>query len=289
DEGNFYIPVNDFANGDEFYLLAKYEGTRPGMKEFRYELLDESVPEIHVDDRPEDRGWYVVIQDSLGMDKNNYGIDKNNLLPEVQVGAKSLVANHESSEKYYGNNYFDAERIREQNYTDMHAILQAMPAIQVAQNPFYTNPARRNITTSKYVIRTTRPSGVLGKKDDESITIVLDGNNVEADEIIHLNVHDISSVQYLKPHEALKEKGVFRAIDGALVIKTKTAREAAMELKDKRGGVYSAPVGLSNFGMTYCPSLSYSDLLEMKGEYRLVVDLVSKEGISSFEWLLRIE
>lgn len=291
DEGNFYIPVNDFANGDEFYLLAKYEGTRPGMKEFRYELLDESIPEIHVDDRPEDRGWYVVIQDSLGMDKNNYGIDKNNLLPEVQVGAKSLVANHESSEKYYGNNYVDAEKIKEHNYSDMLPILRSMPGILVVKNPVYTDSYRRNITTSEYVIRSTRPSTVLYNSDseDKSITIVLDGNSVGADEIIHLNVHDISSVQYLKPHEALKEKGVFHAIDGALVIKTKTAREAVNELNDKRGGVYSAPVGLSNFGMTYCPSLSYSEALANKGEYRLVVDLLSKEGISSYEMPIRIE
>lgn len=226
DEGNFYIPVNDFANGDEFYLLAK-----------------------------------------------------------------SLVANHESSEKYYGNNYVDAEKIKEHNYSDMLPILRSMPGILVVKNPVYTDSYRRNITTSEYVIRSTRPSTVLYNSDseDKSITIVLDGNSVGADEIIHLNVHDISSVQYLKPHEALKEKGVFHAIDGALVIKTKTAREAVNELNDKRGGVYLAPVGLSNFGMTYCPSLSYSEVLANKGEYRLVVDLLSKEGISSCEMPIRIE
>ena len=205
--------------------------------------------------------------------------------------AKSLVANHESSEKYYGNNYVDAEKIKEHNYSDMLPILRSMPGILVVKNPVYTDSYRRNITTSEYVIRSTRPSTVLYNSDseDKSITIVLDGNSVGADEIIHLNVHDISSVQYLKPHEALKEKGVFHAIDGALVIKTKTAREAAMELKDKRGGVYSSPVGLSNFGMTYCPSLSYSEVLANKGEYRLVVDLLSKEGISSYEMPIRIE
>jgi hypothetical protein len=113
--------------------------------------------------------------------------------------------------------------------------------------------------------------------------------NVGADEIINLNVHDVSSVQYLKPHEALKEKGVFHAIDGALVIKTKTAREAVNELTDKKGGIYSAPVGLSNYGMTYHPSLSYPEALANKGEYRLVVDLVLKKGISSFEFPIRIE
>jgi hypothetical protein len=129
----------------------------------------------------------------------------------------------------------------------------------------------------------------LAYNEEKSITIVLDGNNVEADEIIHLNVHDISSVQYLKPHEALKEKGVFHAIDGALVIKTKTPKEVAMELNDKRGGIYSTPVGLSNYGMTYHPSLSYPDALVNKGEYRLVVDLISKKGISSFEWPIQVE
>lgn len=290
-EGNFYIPVDDFSNGDEFYLLAKYEGTRPGMKEFRYELLDESVPEIHVNDGLEDRGWYVVIQDSLGLDKSNYGVDKNNLLPEVQVGAKSLESKNESSEKYYGNNYVDAEKIKEHNYSDMLPILRSMPGILVVKNPVYTDSFRRNITTNEYVIRSTRTSTVLHNSDSEekSITIVLDGNSVGPDEIIHLNVHDISSVQYLKPHEALKEKGVFHAVDGALVIKTKTARETVNELNDKRGGIYSVPVGLSNFGMTYRPTLSYPDLLEMKGEYRLVVDLVSKERISSYEWPIRIK
>ena len=50
------------------------------------------------------------------MDKSNYGVDKNNLLPEVQVGAKSLESKIESSEKYYGNNYVDAEKIKEHNY-----------------------------------------------------------------------------------------------------------------------------------------------------------------------------
>lgn len=290
-EGNFYIPVDDFSNGDEFYLLAKYEGTRPGMKEFRYELLDESVPEIHVNDGPEGRGWYVVIQDSLGLDKSNYGVDKNNLLPEVQVGAKSLESKNESSEKYYGNNYVDAEKIKEHNYSDMLPILRSMPGILVVKNPVYTDSFRRNITTNEYVIRSTRTSTVLHKSDSEekSITIVLDGNSVGPDEIIHLNVHDISSVQYLKPHEALKEKGVFHAVDGALVIKTKTARETVNELNDKRGGIYSAPVGLSNFGMTYHPSLSYPELLDAKGEYRLVVDLVSKGGIFSYELPIRIQ
>jgi hypothetical protein len=289
DDGNFYIPVNDFANGDEFYLLAEYEGTRPGMKKFRYELLNESSPEIPAGEVLDERSWYVVIQDSLAMDKSNYGVDKNNLLPEVQVGAKSLESEHESSEKYYGNNYVDAEKIKEHNYSDMLPILRSMPGINVMKNPVYTDSHRRNITTNEYVIRSTRPSTVLAYNEEKSITIVLDGNNVEADEIIHLNVHDISSVQYLKPHEALKEKGVFHAIDGALVIKTKTSREIVNELTDKKGGIYSAPVGLSNYGMTYHPSLSYPDALANKGEYRLVVDLISKKGISSFEWPIRIE
>ena len=291
DDGNFYIPVDDFANGDEFYLLAKYEGTRPGMKNFRYEFLNESSPEIPVGEMPEERSWYVVIQDSSAMDKSNYGVDKNNLLPEVQVGAKSLESKIESSEKYYGNNYVDAEKIKEHNYSEMLPILRSMPGIQVVENPIFTDSFRRNITTSRYVIRSTRPSSVMSQSDmeDKSITIVLDGMNVGADEIINLNVHDVSSVQYLKPHEALKEKGVFHAIDGALVIKTKTAREAVNELTDKKGGIYSAPVGLSNYGMTYHPSLSYPEALANKGEYRLVVDLVSKKGISSFEFPIRIE
>ena len=291
DDGNFYIPVNDFANGDEFYLLAEYEGTRPGMKKFRYELLNESSPEIPAVEVRDERGWYVVIQDSLALDKSNYGVDKNNLLPEVQVGAKSLEVENESSEKYYGNNYVDAEKIKEHNYSDMLPILRSMPGILVKENPIFTDPYRRNITTNQYVIRSTRPSTVIHNSDseEESITIVLDGINVGADEIIHLNVHDISSVQYLKPHEALKEKGVFHAVDGALVVKTKTSREAVNELTDKKGGIYSAPVGLSNYGMTYQPSLSYPDVLANKGEYRLVVDLISKKGITSFEWPIRVE
>jgi hypothetical protein len=41
--------------------------------------------------------------------------------------------------------------------------------------------------------------------------------------------------------------------------------------------------------MAYPPSLSYPDALANKGEYRLVVDLISKKGISSFEWPIRIE
>ena len=289
DDGNFYIPVTDFSNGDEFYLLAEYEGTRPGMKKFRYELLNEPSPEIPVNEVPEERGWYVMIQDSLALDKSNYGVDKNNLLPEVQVGAKSLESKHESSEKYYGNNYVDAEKIKEHNYSDMLPILRSMPGINVVKNPVYTDSHRRNITTNEYVIRSTRPSTVLAYNEEKSITIVLDGNNVEADEIIHLNVHNISSVQYLKPHEALKEKGVFHAIDGALVIKTKTSREAVNELTDKKGGIYSAPVGLSNYGMAYYPSTSYPEALANKGDYKLLVDLISKEGISSYEMQIPID
>jgi len=39
----------------------------------------------------------------------------------------------------------------------------------------------------------------------------------------------------------------------------------------------------------YLINKSYSEVLANKGEYRLVVDLLSKEGISSYEMPIRIE
>lgn len=288
-KGNFYIPVDDFANGDEFYLLANYTGTRPGVTEYRYAFLDEVIPEVPAPKASTVTGWYIV-QDSLGKKSGSYGVDKNNLLPEIHVGAKSLKVKHESTEKYYGNNYFDADRIREKSYSDMLQVLSQMPALVVVKNPDYIDMSKRTITTSEYKIETVRGSlfTFTGSKKSR-LTIVLDGNKVEADEIIHLNIHDVALVQYLKPHEALREKGVFHAIDGALVIKTKNARDAALSFDDKKRGIYCTPLGLSNYDIPFQSSLSHSKDSLSGGEYRLVVDLVSKEGIRSFEIPMHME
>lgn len=288
-KGNFYIPVDDFANGEEFYLLANYTGTRPGGEEYRYAFLDEEIPEVPTLKVSMVTGWNVV-QDSLEKKSGSYGVDKNNLLPEIHVGAKSLKVKHESTEKYYGNNYFDADKIREKNYSDMLQVLSQMPALVIVKNPDYIDMSKRTITTSEYKIETTRGSlfNLAGSKKS-GLTIVLDGNKVEADEIIHLNIHDVALVQYLKPHEALREKGVFHALNGALVIKTKNPRNEVLAFDNKKRGIYCTPLGLSNYNMPYQPSLSYTKSSILAGEYRLIVDYISKGGIHSFEIPMYIE
>ena len=97
---------------------------------------------------------------------------------------------------------------------------------------------------------------------------------------------ELSTVEYLPPHEALKT--VYGAINGALVIKTRGVKKNKKDIPAQ--GIQYIPMGLANMDFTHTEWENQAYKVPTKeGKYRVLVDKISDKGqMHSYEYSIEV-
>ena len=284
DSARFMIAVDDFKEGEDFYLQAI---TSKGKTDFAdYHVDEETYPALQNNRRfrlPVSR--YTESEVIVGNDFNlNYSLDKNNernyTLPNVTVKARLHTEKAEETHEFYSTNYVSRENLENRPNRNLYEVLFDMPGLIIGKEIDFESG--EEVLT----VMSNRGSSAIGKKRI-TVPLIIDGSRISDEEqylqILEMNSFEIESVQYLRPWQALAY--TFGAIDGVIVVKTREYKER--DPLPSKGATYS-PTGLSPLSHPYKEMASPVMECSKPGNYRLMVDVVSDSGIQSFEHFFKV-
>lgn len=274
EDGNFSIPVADFAEGDVFFLSCM-AGKKQKGGQYKYHFKDEVYPGV-VNLLPVGKEKALGdVEVEIGTNpQSDYGIDKDNLLPEVRVKARTKVDPYVPTKEFYKSNFIDVEA--EDKYHNFASIISDMPFIKIEERIYKTS---FGVTTKEYRICTTRGLG-------SAVVVLVDGMRISHNEAMQFLPFELSTVEYLPPHEALKT--VYGAINGALVIKTRGVKKNKKDIPAQ--GIQYIPMGLANMDFTHTEWENQAYKVPTKeGKYRVLVDKTSDKGqMHSYEYSIEV-
>lgn len=285
DSARFIIAVDDFKEGEDFYLQAI---TSKGKADFAdYHVDEETYPALQNNRRfrlPVSR--YTESEVIVGNDFNlNYSLDKNNernyTLPNVTVKARLRTEKVKDTHEFYSTNYASREELENRPNRNLYEVLFDMPGLIVDKslNP-YTNKIELTVMSN-------RGHSTLTRSNKITVPLIIDGSRVANEEqylmILDMSSFEIESVQYLRPWQALAY--TYGAIDGVIVVKTRGYKER--DPLPSKGATYS-PTGLSPMSYPYKEIASPVMKCSKPGNYRLLVDVISDSGIRSYEHFFNV-
>lgn len=271
ENGRFETAVDDFQEGDEFFVSAlKGKMLKTGF--YKYQFDDESYPAVAkttvLTNTMEKYGKYEVeyqLKDTM-----HYGINKNNVLPEIKVKARVKQPKYVPTKKFYANNYIDVAS-NEERFPTFTSIIDAMPYVEIVCKIDYQSKQK------KYEIITTARGG-------GSLVVLVDGTRTEPDEVIEYSPAQIESVELLSAREALLY--TFGTIDGALLITTRKLSKSGEKVQSK--GILYRPMGVSNLEQPFVP-ITKMKQPSLTGKYKLWIDYISADNVFSYEYPIEIE
>ena len=285
-EGNFSIPVADFAEGDVFFLSCM-AGKKQKGGQYKYHFKDEVYPGV-VNLLPVGKEKALGdVEVEIGTNpQSDYGIDKDNLLPEVRVKAKTKADNYVSTKEFYSTHFVDVEA--EDKYHDFASIIADIPVISLDVTKDI-DPSTKRIKVT-YNIFPTRGKSLWGEngnnKEEDGVVILIDGMRITANEAVKFLPFELSTVEYLPPKDAIKV--TYGAIYGALVIKTRGVKKQKKDIPAQ--GIQYMPMGLANMDFTHTEweNPTYK-VPTQEGKYRVLVDRVSDKGqVHSYEYSIEV-
>ena len=155
------------------------------------------------------------------------------------------------------------DKIEKYNYLTLMDIIQRLPTVKAK----YTGNPKNPI-----LISSTRGASTL--KGNVGVVLLLDGSRVEDEQlgnVMEMSADEIEDVEVLAPWKALAY--TWGALDGAIKVTTRGA-DRFSDVRSK--GIFYTPVGLSEAKENYKSTVT-------SGNYRLLLDVVSPMGITSFE------
>ena len=287
DSARFRMAVDDFMEGEEFFLQAITAKEKPDFAS--YHIDDETFPALVNNRRfrlPLSRYTYTEV--TIGNDfelQYTTGKDKvrNYTLPNVTVKARLKTEEPKPTHEFYSVNYADREEIEEKGYLTLYHILKSMPGLYITYDPT-TNYGVDSPKTdgnakneSKYKIVSNR--GVSATQS--SIPIIIDTTrftSADYEYLLNMPAFEIESVQVLKAWQALAY--TYGALDGAILVKTRSYKERPP--LPSKGAMYS-PMGLSPLSYPFKEYASEPWKAEKVGRYRLLVDVITESGVQSYE------
>ena len=209
------------------------------------------------------------------------GMMQGGELPDVVVKARVRHDEHLSTEKFYSYNYVGRDKIEQYNYLYLVDILRGIPSVRVSYNP-------ENEKNEWQIFSNRGHSSLNGKT--EGIVILLDGSRVENEQkgdvlkyieermaqkhkgdVLQMSADEIETVEFLRPWQALAY--TWGASDGAIKVTTRGADKSS---KVRSKGIFYTPMGLS-------VAKAEPKTTVAPGNYRLLLDVVSPNGITSLE------
>lgn len=290
DSARFRMAVDDFLEGEEFFLQAI---TAKGKPDFaNYHIDDETFP-VLVNNRrfhlPLSRYTHTEVMVDNDFDlQYTIGKDKvrNFILPNVTVKARLKTEEPKPTHEFYSVNYADREEIEEKGYLTLYQILRSMPGIHITYDPTVSQSVDNNIEdskgTSKYKIISSR--GISASRS--YIPIIIDNtrfSSADYEYLLNTPASEIESVQILKPWQALAY--TYGALDGAILVKTRSYKERPP--LPSKGAMYS-PMGLSSLSYPFKEYAPKPWKAEKTGTYRLKVDVISDTEVKSYEHQFKV-
>ena len=255
-DGRFRIAVDDFTDGTSFFLQTLDKDSKPiGSKII---VDNDSYPAVSPHEK------YELWQSEYAESKATVnGMMQGGQLPDVVVKAWVRHDEQQSTEKFYSYNYVGRDKIEKYNYLTLMDIIQRLPTVKAK----YTGNPKNPI-----LISSTRGASTL--KGNVGVVLLLDGSRVEDEQlgnVMEMSADEIEDVEVLAPWKALAY--TWGALDGAIKVTTRGA-DRFSDVRSK--GIFYTPVGLSEAKENYKSTVT-------SGNYRLLLDVVSPMGITSFE------
>lgn len=255
-DGRFRMAVDDFADGTSFFLQTMDKRSKP--VDSKIILDNDSYPSVSPHEK------YSLWQSEYAESKATVdGMMQGGQLPDVVVKARVRHDEQQSTEKFYSYKYIGRDKIEKYNYLTLMDIIQRLPTIKAK----YTGNPKNPI-----LISSTRGASTL--KGNVGVVLLLDGSRVENEQlgnVMEMSADEIEDVEVLAPWKALAY--TWGALDGAIKVTTRGANRFS-EVRSK--GIYYTPVGLSETTESRKATVA-------PGDYRLLMDVVSPTGITSFE------
>ena len=298
DSARFHMAVDDFMDGEEFFLQAITSKEKPDFA--NYHVDDETFPAIVNNRRfrlPASR--YADTEVMIGNTPDlQYTIGKDNLrnytLPNVTVKARMKTEEAKPTHEYYSTNYADRQEIEEKAYGTLYDILKAMPGLRVSYNPipeelpkeeegnrmtkYISGQTSDNKKESKYKIESSRGKSTFNSK---GIPIIVDNvrfTREDYDFLLTMSAFEIESVQLLRAWQTLAY--TFGAIEGAILVKTRGNKKR--EPLPSKGVIYT-PMGLSPLSYPFKEYPVHKWTAKKIGRFRLIVDVIDNGEIHSYE------
>lgn len=261
-DGHFRIAVDDFSNGDEFFLQAINHKGKPVAAHLH--LNDEVFPSTSL-------ARHYSLKASRYADSAQVtfgdGDMRRHVLPNITVKARLRREQPKPTNKFYSTNYADREKIEQRNYLTLIDILRDMHGVVLS--------ASESTTGSTIIsLQTTRGASTLG---GGSLPIILDGTKLPNEMItntLEMSASDIEEVELLRPWQTLAyAQG---CIGGAIMVKT---RKSASPGEVPSKGTFYLPQGLSlaTFGAQPLPKA------DREGTCRLLIDVIEGHTVCSYE------
>lgn len=276
--GLFRITVDDYAEGDAFFLQAVKGKNETFAASIR--LNDETFPAPAVDRRLNlGRNRYsdasTTIDDTPTMDNRD--------LPNVTVKARVIQKSEVSPKAYYEVKMKDRETIDRRAYGTLLDILNDMPMIKVGKVRLGDDDKEGESTfvgNSLWIITSHRGSSTFD--NTTGMALVFDGTVIDQEQydiMLNLPAQMIESVEQISIAESLMHA---KTLDGAILVKT---RGWTPDKPVKSKGTIVRPMGLSNLA-----SASGEKALAptREGDYRLMVDVIGPDGITSLSSPLKV-
>ncbi|WP_304249233.1 Plug domain-containing protein [Parabacteroides gordonii] len=269
EQGRYTIPVSDFLEGNHFFLQAHPAKGKAGF--YKYIPDDDTFPLIS---NPflQNRIRRKYAETTAGYQDSTdffYQVDeagnRDYIMPEITVKARSRQEKHVSTEKFYKMNHIDEEVIDKRNYSRLEDIIEDMPGVNIVYSSEVAE-GQRPIP----ILKSLRGVSTVHGGESTGIPILVDGVRMNLQEAFDMiSPQQIKSVEFLKPWQT--NAVTFGAIDGALSITTKGMKKENVVSK----GFFYYPMGLT-IGEAY--SKSPAQAPSAPGEYDLLVDVITKEN-----------
>lgn len=287
-DGSFEMGVDDFTEGQNFFLQAYNAKGKPGQytivpENKRYRIIDNPLKSFYqITSRPPTHTGTAIIKDSL---ISYYDIknERQAILPDIQIAARVRNKDTIATADFYTQHKITEELIRKMPYGDIIPYLDRLIGIHLAKVPLSKNiPGEEESTTLfRYAICTTRGVSVLSKRDDDpyglhpnEMPIILDGSLADTHQVLTtLAPQDISSIERLTPAQALVYTS--KAINGALIIRTRTYKEE----KRISLGMNFQPKGLSATDNVVKQGIEFINAPDTPGTYWILQESINKQGI----------
>ena len=278
-KGEFTIAVDDFDDGTRFFLQAVNKKNKP--EAMYVKIDDETFPAPFVDRHL----WLGKSQYATSEVTYQGGNWNRQQLPEITVKARTKYDNLHSTTRFYGHSYKDRKTIEERGFLTLFDILKDIPGITIRlvaksddeDGGFDDQFSKDNRLELDYAIFSSRGPSVLGKANQ--VVMLIDGQRTPEPlvSLMQMSSFEIESVEYLRPWQALTY--TFGAINGAINVVTRN-REKPRDVKSK--GTLYTPTGLTPNATASAP------VADKPGNYRLIVDVISPEGIHSYESTVKV-
>ena len=195
-DGHFSIPVDDYFNGEEFYLQAYDKKGKDYACNF--ELDEDVIPPLFHDGRLSP----ISPEEVTNANARKGGLFQVNVLPEVTVRSHRKAQDiDKENKKYYGTHYLGREDFERRHILKLEDIVQYFTAFMYLGVDREGNDALYS--------RRESILNVDGRAGGTPVRIVVDGVTWEFSELQNLlNVDDLEEVAYLSPNEAQGVRGV---------------------------------------------------------------------------------